>query len=110
MDNKAIPFAELMNAVLDQLRFQRYMESTLTDYRRIYNRIHVFLSEHGTDIYTHELGKAFIDGSKVGKSALSSYVCAVRRLDDYIDGKPYRYHHENQKVTSPDEFWDVVSA
>lgn len=110
MDNKAIPFTELMNAVLNQLKSQRYLEPTLTGYRRTYQRINVFLKEQETDIYTHELGKAFIDGSKVCKSTLSSYVCAVRRLDDYIDGKPYRFHHENQTLTAPREYSDVISA
>lgn len=109
MDNNAIPFVELMNAVINQLKSWKYMDSTLIVYRRTYNRIQVFLSEHGTDIYTHELGKAFIDNSNVCRSTLSSYICAVRRLDDYIDGKPYRCHHDEQKLEVPLEFADVLS-
>lgn len=42
MEIKAIPFKELMEAVLDQLRSQNYMESTLKVYRRTYERVHVF--------------------------------------------------------------------
>lgn len=109
MDNNAIPFVELMNAVINQLKSWKYMDSTLIVYRRTYKRIQVFLSEHGTDIYTHELGQAFIDNSNVCKSTLSSYICAVRRLDDYIDGKPYRCHHDEQKLEVPLEFADVLS-
>lgn len=109
MDNNAIPFVELMNAVINQLKSWKYMDSTLIVYRRTYNRIQVFLSEHGTEIYTHELGKAFIDNSNVCRSTLSSYICAVRRLDDYIDGKPYRCHHDEQKLEVPLEFADVLS-
>ncbi len=109
MDNNAIPFTELMNAVINQLKSRKYMDSTLIIYRRIYKRIQALLAEHGTDVYTHELGKAFIDGSNVCKSTLSSYICAVRRLDDYIDGKPYRCHHDDPKPEAPPEFSDILS-
>ena len=109
MSNNDIPFAELMNEVINQLKSWQYMDSTLITYRRIYKRILAFLAEHGTDVYTHEFGKAFIDGSNVCKSTLSSYICAVRRLDDYIDGKPYRCHHDNPKLEAPLEFSDILS-
>ena len=56
MGNTILPFDELMKAVLEQLKSQKYMDSTLTVYRRTYKRIHIFLNHHGTDIYTHELG------------------------------------------------------
>ena len=39
--------------------------------------------------YSSSLGKVFIDNSNVCRSTLSSYICAVRRLDDYIDGKEH---------------------
>ena len=92
MANRTISFSELMETVLSQLKSQRYMESTLTVYRRTYNRIHVFLNQHGTDTYTHESGKRFLSNSNVCRSTLAAYACAVRRLDDCLDGKPYRYH------------------
>lgn len=109
MENNAMPFAELMNAVIDQLKNKKYMDSTLIIYRRIYNRIQKFLKERGTDVYTHDLGRAFIDSLNVCKSTLSSYICAVRRLDDFIDGKQYRCHHDNQRLEVPLEFSDVLS-
>lgn len=109
MDNNTIPFAELMNVVINQLKSWKYMDSTLIIYRRIYKRIQALLAAHGTDVYTHELGKAFIDASNVCKSTLSSYICAVRRLDDYIDGKPYRCHHDDPKFEAPPEFSDILT-
>ena len=101
MGNTNLPFDELMKAVLEQLKSQKYMDSTLTLYRRTYNRIHIFLNHHGTDIYTHELGKAFLADSSVSKRTFVAYACAVRRLDDYIDGKPYKCHHGdyNKKIS-----------
>lgn len=96
-----LPFDELMKAVLEQLKSQKYKDSMLTVYRRTYNRIHIFVNYHGMDIYTHELGKAFLANSNVSKSTLVSYACAVRRLDDYIDGKPYRRHHSEYNEQIP---------
>ena len=93
MAQMAVPFNELMEGVLDQLRNKGYMESTLTVYRRTYTRVRAFLNECGTDIYTHEIGAGFLAGTKVKKSTYTAYACAIRRLDDFIDKKPYRSHH-----------------
>ena len=60
MAERIIPFNELQEQVLDQLRGQGYMESTLTTYRRFYNRLHVFIRQCGTSIYTEEAGKEFL--------------------------------------------------
>ena len=63
MGNTNLPFDELMKAVLEQLKSQKYMDSTLTLYRRTYNRIHIFLNHHGTDIYTHESARNALPNS-----------------------------------------------
>ena len=110
MDYATVPFTELKEAVLNQLKSQKYMDSTLTTYRRTYNRVHVFLNENGTDIYSHEFGKAFIMKSDVCKSTLSAYVCAIRRLDDFVDGNAYRCHHGTLKEDMPEEFADALSG
>lgn len=109
MSNNTVPFEELANSVLNQLKSQKYMDSTLAIYRRIYSHIHAFLNEHGMVVYTHEIGKAFVESSDVCKSTLSTYACAVRRLDDYVDGKPYRCHHGNPKHTVPESFSGILS-
>lgn len=110
MGNTILPFDELMKAVLEQLKSQKYMDSTLTVYRRTYNRIHVFLNRHGTDVYTHELGKAFLADSNVSKRSFVAYACAVRRLDDFIDEKPYRCHHGDYNVQIPLAFADTLTG
>lgn len=110
MGNIILPFDELMKAVLEQLKSQKYMDSTLTVYQRTYNRIHIFLNHHDTDIYTPELGKAFLANSDVSKSTLVAYACAVRRLDDYIDGKPYRCHHGDYHEQVPLAFENTLNG
>lgn len=109
MENNAITFEELEDAVLNQLKSQKYMDSTLIVCQRTYNRIHLFLKQHGADVYTHELGKGFLDDSNVRKSTLVAYTCAVRRLDDYIDGKPYRCHHGTSRNETPVVFSNVLT-
>ena len=109
MKSNTVTFEELASNVINQLKSQKYMDSSLVIYRRIYSRVHVFLNEQGTDVYSHELGKAFIESTNVCKSTLATYTCAVRRLDDYIDSKPYRCHHEEPKNTVPKEFSDILS-
>lgn len=108
MTQKAIPFCKLQKEVLEQLRSQKYMDSTLEVYLRTYNRIHVFLNQNGSDIYTHELGSKFLDSVKVCESTLSGYKCAVRRLDDYIDGNPYRSHRAFLDEKAPEVFSEVL--
>lgn len=108
MSQKAISFCELQEQVLGQLRAQRYMDSTLEIYLRTYNRIHVFLNLNGADVYTHEFGKKFLDSVDVCKSTLSGYKCAVRRLDDYIDNKPYRCHLAVYNEKAPEVFSDIL--
>ena len=104
MKQKVIPFDELRDQVLELLKSERYMDSTLTVYRRTYNRIHVFLNQNGTDFYTRELGRKFLNRTEVCSATLSAYKCAVRRLDDYLDGKPYRCHRTLLNNEGPDRY------
>lgn len=102
MTRDFLNFTELMDCVINQLKEQNYMESTLTIYRRIYNRVHSLMQQQGTEIYTNEIGYAFLSGTNVCKSTYSAYSCAIRRLDDYIEGIPYRCHHGNPGEEVPE--------
>lgn len=108
MTQKAVPFNELMDGVLDQLRTNGYMESTLTIYRRTYFRIRVFINRFDTDFYTPEIGAKFLADTKVKKSTASAYACAIRRLNDFIESKPFRSHHDCPHVQAPPEFTSIL--
>ena len=110
MESNVMSFSELAEAVINQLKSEKYLDSTVINYRRTYNRIHVFLQQSGTDEYTHELGKSYLSNLKVSASTFSSCACAVRRLDDYIDGKPYRAHHDNYREQVPSAFSDALEG
>ena len=87
MTQKAVSFNELMEGVLDQLRANGYMESTITIYRRTYTRIRVFLNRFDTDFYTPKIGTKFLAETNVKKSTASAYACAIRRLNDLVSWK-----------------------
>ena len=95
MTEKDYCFSELIERVLDQLSGLGYMDSTLAVYRRTYNRVRAFIKQRGTDYYSKEDGEAFLQNTHVKKETIRAYACAIRRLDDYIAGNPYRCHHGN---------------
>ena len=75
-------FAELSNAVIEQLKEQHYMDSTLLIYKRIYRRIKEFMKQNTVSAYSLEIGQTFLDLQNVSPSTYSTYACAVRRLND----------------------------
>ena len=107
MTGTFLKFSELADCVIIQLREQNYMESTLTLYRRLYNRVHSFMQQ-GTEIYTNEIGHRFLENTHVCKSACGTYSCAIRRLNDYMEGTPYRCHHGNPSEEVPEVFESIL--
>lgn len=73
MKKTNLSFDELMKAVLEQLKFQNYTDSTLILYRRIYDRINIFMQQRRIEIYTQEIGKLFLKELNVSKSTFTSY-------------------------------------
>lgn len=110
MKQRNIGFDELCEAVLNQLKSQGYMDSTLTVYRRFYNRVHAFIDERGPDIYSEEVGREFLNTLHVSDITFSSYKCAIRRLNDFINDRPYRCHHDNPSEGVLEIYEDVLNA
>lgn len=92
MTENTMFFQEIARHVINQLKEQHYMDSSLNNYRRIYNRVFTFMNQNEIKEYTAEVGKAFLDATNVSKSTFVSYSCAIRRLNDYVAGRPYRCH------------------
>lgn len=108
MTQKTLPFNELTEGVLNQLKSKGYMESTLTVYRRTYGRVQAFLTQCGTDIYMPSVGESFLANTNVKRATLVAYACAIRRLNDFIDKKPFRSHHDYPHVQVPSEFSGIL--
>ena len=95
-DFSIMPYDDLVDMVLLQLKQQQYMDSTLTTYKRIYRRIKEFMLQREVLNYDPAIGKNFLDNQNVAASTMSFYSCAVRRINDAYLGKEYRCHHENE--------------
>lgn len=93
MKEKTLGFEELSDGVIKQLREQHYKESTLIVLRRTFNRIHQYMKTVGVEHFSHEVGQRFLSSLHVSESYRSFFVCAIRRLEDYANGRPYRSHH-----------------
>ena len=104
MTNKGQPFNEQIEGVLNLLRSKGYMASTLTHYRSMYKKLQAFLGQSGTFTYTHEIGERFLEITRAKQSTVVTYACAIRRLNDFIDGKPFRSHYNYPSIQPPPEF------
>lgn len=109
MAEKTLNFHKLSDCVINQLKKQNYMDSTLMVYRRIYNRIYSLMKKLGIETYTPEIGRQFLDSVNVCRSTFSAYTCAVRRLNDYIDDIPYRCHHGSQLEKVPEDLSNILN-
>ena len=103
-----LSFEELTSGVLDQLKSQGYMDSTLTVYRRTFNRIYSFMKSADTTTYTEQIGEDFLQNTNVCESTMVAYRCAVRRLNDFIGGKPYICHILSEDDPIPEAFKIMV--
>lgn len=108
MAERTLNFTELSDGVISQLKEQNYMDSTLTVYRRIYNRVYLLMKKLGTETYTSEIGRGFLDSVNVSKSTFNAYACAIRRLNDYIGNIPYRCHHGSSVEKAPESFSHIL--
>ena len=83
-------FSELKENVLLQLKNENYLESTLANYRRFYNRIERFMEWKGVENYSESIGKAFLHNchheKKSSYTTVNAHMCAIRRLNDFING------------------------
>ena len=61
MSKKQTDFLTLSEEVISELKGLGYMDSSLTNYRRLYRRIGSFMEEHAVKEYSPDWGKAFID-------------------------------------------------
>ena len=103
-----LSFTELTSGVLEQLKSQGYMDSTLIVYSRTFKRIHSFMRSANVTTYTEQVGEDFLQSTNVCKSTMVAYRCAVRRLNDFICGKPYICHTLAENDPIPESFQTVA--
>lgn len=60
MSEKQTDFEKLSEAVISELKGLEYMDSSLTNYRRLYARIGSFMYDHSIKEYSPQVGKDFV--------------------------------------------------
>ena len=109
MSKKQTDFLTLSEEVISELKGLGYMDSSLTNYRRHYRRIGSFMEEHAVKDYSPDWGKAFIDEYyPCDNDRRRMVLLMIRRLDDHLNGIPYRCHHAMKTPYVPPAFKSVL--
>ena len=109
MNEKQKDFWTLSEAVIAELKGLEYMDSSLTNYRRLYARIDAFMGDCSIEEYSPDVGKAFIDEYYPCDTRRRRIVLMmIRRLDDYQSKVPYRCHRAMKSSDTPSAFTGVL--
>ena len=93
MSEKQTDFRILSEAVISELKSLEYMDSSLTNYHRLYVRLGSFMEDHSIKEYSPAVGKSFIDEYyPCDTDRRRTVLLMVGRLDDHLNGTPYRCH------------------
>lgn len=110
MTENIITFPALTWEVINQLKEHHYKDSTLDIYRRIYNRVFEFMTQNGIAEYAVETGEAFLAGTNVSKATFTEYSCVIRRLNDFVNGRSYRCHRNDNEETVPEIYSSILDS
>lgn len=100
MSEKQTDFRILSEAVISELKSLEYMDSSLTNYHRLYVRLGSFMEDHSIKEYSPAVGKSFIDEYyPCDTDRRRTVLLMVGRLDDHLNGTPYRCHRAMKTST-----------
>ena len=104
----------VVSSVITTLRQQNYLESTIINYRRLYNRLFKFMDDNDINEYSCDVGELFINNAVKNHNSSNSkhiYTCGIRRLNDQIYGVHYRCHRSMKKLPEiPDTFSQPITS
>ncbi|KIY23825.1 tyrosine-type recombinase/integrase [Mesobacillus subterraneus] len=115
--NNSIP-AEQLSSVIEEMMSELttlgYRCSTISVYQCALRKISTFMKDHKVPYYSHAVGKLFLE-KQLTKTGLSkrwyNYIkTAIRRLNDYIQNKPFVIFHTKQTTICPDIFIPVIDS
>ena len=105
MSKKQTNFWTLSEAVIAKLKNLEYMDSSLTNYRRLYARLGSFMEDHSIKEYSPAVGIAFIDEYyPCDTDRRRMVLLMIRRIDDHMNGVPYRCHRAMKITEVPPVF------
>ena len=109
MSEKQTDFGTLSEAVIAELESLEYMDFTLTKYRKLYARLGSFMKDHSIKEYSPATGKAFIDECfPCNTDRRRMILLMIRRLDDRLNGIPYRCHRTTKTPDVPPAFAGMI--
>ena len=109
MNEKQKDFWTLSEAVIAELKGLKYMDSSLTNYRRLYARIGSFMEDRFIKEYSPAVGKEFINEYYPCDTRSRKIVLMmIRRLDNYQSKVPYRCHRAMKTSDIPSVFARVL--
>ena len=105
MSEKQTDFEKLSEAVISELKGLEYMDSSLTNYRRLYARIGSFMYDHSIKEYSPQVGKDFVaEYYPFDTQRCRMVLMMLRRLDDHLNDLPYRCHHSTKTPDASSAF------
>ena len=105
MSEKQTDFCTLSEAVIAELKSLGYMDSSLINYRRLYIRLDSFMQDHSIKEYSPAVGKAFLaEYYPCDNDRRIMVLLMIRRLDDHLNGIPYRCHRAMKTPDVPPVF------
>ena len=110
MSEKQTDFWTLSEAVIAELKSLGYMDSSLINYRRLYARLGSFMEDHSINEYSPNVGNAFITKHyPCDNNRHRTVLLMIRRLDDHLNGIPYRCHRAMKAPDVPPAFTGVIN-
>jgi len=107
--NTTLP--ELCEQLFSQLEALGYSQSTIEGYRAAMNGLQTFMEGHNEKYYSKEIGMKFLAECQLkGYSSRSnrSFKTTVNRLNDMIEGRPYRKVHSSNRKQIPSLFHTIL--
>lgn len=110
MREKQMDFQILSETVITELKSLEYMDSSLTNYHRLYARLDSFMKDHSIKEYSSAIGKAFIEEYyPCDTNRRRTVLLMIRRLDDHLNGIPYRCHRSMRSFEVSSAFAQLLN-
>ena len=90
-------------AFLKMLEGYSYKKGSLTDYRRVLNKLIEYMCKHEVQAYSAEIGEGFINDTIItnnkGSTRISFSKTVVRRFDEFLSGKEYKFREKTKPLS-----------
>lgn len=107
-----LSFSSLLGELIKYLEAKSYTQLSLDNYRRTLKKIGPYMTAHGIDDYTPEVGRRYyeyyLSENELGVSRQLAMLTAIRRLNDFYSGIAYTILPVREEVLLPDDYEYVL--